>query len=182
MIKQKLIPIICILILTILFSSLAYAIESQEIEVTTGGGGDDECDNNNDCTSPNSPRCNLANGNCVGCNDDDQCDRFTGLQYCSTNGNCVECITNVGCSGNEICRNNICVEDIIIVTSCSSDATCISQNSEFRCIEGKCQQPPQTADVQEGIPEEQPFPVFNFYNIIISILMLFGYYIRKIYR
>ncbi len=205
---KKLTILSLILLFVTTFSFLVYAIESQEIEVAEGGGEPSDCTDNTDCTNPNFPRC--LSGDCVGCNDHDQCSRFNGLQFCNDeNGKCIECLGNTDCPdwGEGVCDATLkicrscslpndcpsgevcdpfgsgrCVDDTVLTTSCSDDATCIAIDPNLRCISGTCGYPPPPAETQEGIPEEQPFPVFNFYNIIISILILFGYYIRKIYR
>lgn len=195
-----------VLILIILLSISVYALESQEIEVTnSGGGGTSECTNNLGCTNPEKAKCQSSI--CVGCTanlDDTQCGKFDDLnrEFCKvSSGRCVECLTTLDCTGDDVCyqdsnicdlcrKNNDCPTgktcnnfrkcvDVTVI-SCLDDTPCIPLG--LKCIGEICQAEPPIAPTQEGIPEEQPFPVFNFYNIIISILTLFGYYIRKIYK
>ncbi len=195
-----------VLVLTILNSIFTIALKSENIvNLESGGGGTPDCEDSDDCTSRINPKCD--NEVCVGCvlGDDDVCSKFPGFPWCRTDGNCVECLTHDQCPyGEGFCDNNVCrpcldedceadqicdpnsrkcVPDTTETCTVTTEATdCDDYANGERCLSGICGYPPLTAPTPEGIPEEQPFPVFNFYNIIISILILFGYYIRKIYR
>ena len=166
-------------------------IESQDVEVTNGGGSGQTCSSPSDCASNRcisgicqactatsctliSKKCKNPPGNCVQCLDTSDCEQ--GL-ICSPNDNnnnvCQNCGAGITCPAGQQC-NIFGKCELITQTGCTSDSQC----PNGKCISGVCQIIPPTPPAGSNIQQTQ-FPIYDWFNAIISILMLFGYYLKR---
>jgi len=138
--------------------------------------------------------CSTSTGDCINCQDDTQCP--SGLKCKTTTGDCVECLSNLDCNGKICGSDNVChscgpsfqcpsgqtcntvsgncelpTRDL----SCTSNANCLSGE---QCVSNRCTFVPPAAPPVTPV-EAQPFPVYDWFNAIISLLLLLFYYARK---
>jgi Cys-rich repeat protein len=97
------------------------------------GGGSFGCLSDNDCASPDAPRCEAALRRCVECVVDDDCGgRSRSMCNRVTNRCALPCGTTADCSFQDVCDTSqgVCVD-------CVNNSQCVGPN-ETLCVQETC--------------------------------------------
>jgi len=84
--------------------------------------------------------CNFETGDCVECNNDTDCFKFSSQHFCNNSHICIECQITLDCNEptKQYCNNSTgrcvpCLQDIHCQTSTDCNATC---SNDKKCITG----------------------------------------------
>lgn len=93
-----------------------------------------ECDQDEHCTTPTAPVCDLDLHRCGDCGENSDCERFGGV--CGPNGNCVQCTPAAMPVESEECDAP--------TTVCDTDGSCRGCRDHRECDSGACDLDSQT--------------------------------------
>jgi hypothetical protein len=104
------------------------------------GGGAPACHSDNDCPSPDTPRCDLARQTCVECvGDSADCDgRASSVCNRLTEQCAFPCTTNRDCPSDDVCdsRQGVCVE-CLTDRDCADPGEPLCLQEQEKCVECK---------------------------------------------